>query len=388
MTDLLTRLDDMIETTLIPRAPQIDQSAEFPVDITRAAAAIGVQRLLLTDDGTLDVARTPLVVETSERIAMHSMASAVTIANGRLTTYLLLKYAPQHLVERWVEPTLRAEAFGAFGITEAHAGSDVRAIATVARRDGGDLVLTGEKRWVGYAPNGQYAIVLAKLDDDARDADTVAVVVDTASAGVTQEPGPAFSGLRGMPNGILGLDGVRVPAADVLAVDGFGGMMDGLNLARIDAAAYACGLLRGALTASIERAASRRAFGKVLGDLPSIQAKIGRMAAAYQASRALTDRAAASFAQGGGGDQDVISMAKLFTSDAARHHTNEAVQIHGAEGMVFSSWVNRLDRDAKVTQIFDGTSEIHETMLGRRAVRAHQRGHSLDAFLARGTSQK
>ena len=126
----------------------------------------------------------------------------------------------------------------------------------------------------------------------------------------------------------------------------------------------------------------------MLGDLPSIQAKIGRMAAAYQASRALTDRAAASFAQGGGGDQDVISMAKLFTSDAARHHTNEAVQIHGAEGMVFSSWVNRLDLDAKVTQIFDGTSEIHETMLGRRAVRAHQRGDSLDAFLARGTSQK
>ncbi|TDE89484.1 acyl-CoA dehydrogenase [Occultella glacieicola] len=378
---ILDELDEMIATTLAPRAPEIDASAEFPQDVVDAAARIGLQRVLVGGDGTLDVSRATLVHEVSERLAMHSMAAAVAISNGRLTTYLLMKYAPADVIERWVEPTLAGRAFGAFAITEPHAGSDVRGMTTVATRDGDDYLLSGQKSWVGYAPNGHYAIVLAKEATTDRDAPMVALVVDTSLPGVTQAHGPAFSGLRGMANGTLAFDRVRVPATSRLAVEGFGGMMDGLNLARIDAASYACGLLRGALEASIERAATREAFGKPLGHLPSIQSKIGRMAADYRAARELTRLASESFARGDGGDQDIISMAKMFASDAARRHTDEAVQIFGAEGIVESSWVNRLNRDAKVTQIFDGTSEIHETMLGRRAVRAFTRGDSLESFL-------
>jgi alkylation response protein AidB-like acyl-CoA dehydrogenase len=380
---LLDQLDTFVSDVLAPRATAIDETAEFPQDVISAAAEIGLQRVLIGDDGRLDPSRAPLVHEISERLAMHSMASAVAIANAHLTTYLLLKYAPAELTERWVEPTLAGKVFGAFAITEPHAGTDVRGMGSVARRDGDDYVLTGEKCWVGYAPNCSYAIVLAKEGTGERDAPMVALVVDTASAGVTRAAGPAFDGLRGMSNGTLAFDGVRVPAWSRLSSDGFGGMMDGLNLARIDAASYACGLLRAALIASTERAASRTAFGRPLGDLQAIQAKIGRMATDYQAARALTVRAAASFAAGGGGDQDAISMAKLFASEAARRHTDEAVQIHGAEGVVRSSWVNRLNRDAKVTQIFDGTSEIHETMLGRRAVRLTAAGGDLGAFLGR-----
>lgn len=381
---LLDDVDTFAAEVLAPRAEEIDRTAEFPADVVAAAAKIGIQRTLIGEDGELDPRRAVLVPEISERLAMYSMACAVAISNGRLTSYLLMKYAPEHIRQRWVEPTLDGIAYGAFAITELQAGSDVRAIRTVARRDGDDLRLTGEKHWVGYAPNGSYAIVLAKADGDARETPMLAVVVDTSSPGVTQRPGPAFSGLRGMANGILTLDDVRVPASDVLAVEGFGGMMDGLNLARIDASSYACGLLRGSLVASIERARTRQAFGKTLADLPSIQTKIGQMATDYHAARALTARAAESFAHHSGGDQDVISMAKLFSADAARRHTNEAVQIHGAAGMVMGSWVNRLDRDAKVTQIFDGTSEIHATMLGRRAARAFDRGLDSSAFLGVG----
>lgn len=382
---ILEDLDQMIAQTLAPRAAEIDASAQFPADVVRAAADIGIQRVLIGEDGQLDVSRAGIVHEISERLAMHSMASAVAISNGRLTTYLLLKYAPSDVVQRWVEPTLRGEIYGAFAITEAQAGSDVRAIETVAVREGDHYLLTGTKTWIGYAPNGSYAIVLAKEGSTDRDAPMVALVVDTALPGVSRASGPAFSGLRGMANGTLSFDSVRVPASSRLSVEGFGGMMDGLNLARIDAASYACGLLRGALVASIDRAADRQAFGGRLGDLPSIQAKIGRMAADYRAARELTRLASESFARGGGGDQDLISMAKMFASDAARRHTDEAVQIYGAEGVVFSAWVNRLNRDAKVTQIFDGTSEIHETMLGRRAVRAQVRGDSLESFLGRSS---
>lgn len=380
---ILSDLDRMIDTLLAPRAAEIDATDEFPQDIVSAAAEIGVQRVLLDDDGQLQVSRAPLILEVSERLAAHSMASAVAVTNCRLTSYLLLKYAPAEVQQRWVEPTLAGRQFGAFAITEPHAGTDVRGITTVARRDGDDYVLSGEKCWVGYAPIANYAIVLAKEGSVKRDAPMVALVVDTAAPGVTRARGPEFSGLRGMSNGSLRFEDVRVPAGSRLAVEGFGGMMDGLNMARIDAAAYACGLLRGALLASIDRAATRQAFGRPLGDLQAIQRKIGRMAADYQAARELTRRAAESFALGEGGDQDVISIAKMFASDAARRHTDEAVQIFGAEGMVQSSWVNRLNRDAKVTQIFDGTSEIHETMLGRRAVKKHAAGADLSAFLGR-----
>ncbi|MBZ2195565.1 acyl-CoA dehydrogenase family protein [Occultella gossypii] len=378
---ILDDLDEMIATTLAPRAAEIDATAQFPQDVVDAAAKIGLQRVLVGQGGALDVSRATIVHEISERLAMHSMASAVAISNGRLATYLLLKYAPVDVIERWVEPTLSGRAFGAFAITEQHAGSDVRGMTTLATRYGDEYILTGAKSWVGYAPNGHYAIVLAKEETTDRDAAMVALVVDTSLPGVTQAHGPQFSGLRGMTNGTLTFDKVRVPAGSRLDVDGFGGMMDGLNLARIDAASYACGLLRGALQASIERAATRQAFGRPLGHLPSIQSKIGRMAADYRAARELTRLASESFAEGNGGDQDIISMAKMFASDAARRHTDEAVQIFGAEGIVTSSWVNRLNRDAKVTQIFDGTSEIHETMLGRRAVRAFSRGEPLESFL-------
>lgn len=156
--------------------------------------------------------------------------------------------------------------------------------------------------------------------------------------------------------------------------------MDALNMARIDAASYACGLMRGAIKASTFRASDRVAFGKPIGDLQAIQVKIGRMVTDYRAGKELTLRATDSFVAGGGGDQDLISMAKLFTSDACRVHTDAAQQIWGAAGIAESSYVSRLVRDSKITQIFDGTSEIHLTMLGRRAVRAFGRG-DLSAFV-------
>ena len=146
---MLDQLDTFVTDVLAPRAAEIDETAAFPQDVVAAAADIGLQRVLIGDDGRLDPTRAPLVHEISERLAMHSMASAVAIANAHLTTYLLLKYAPAELTDRWVEPTLAAQVFGAFAITEAHAGTDVRGMTTVARRDGDDYLLTGAKSWWG-----------------------------------------------------------------------------------------------------------------------------------------------------------------------------------------------------------------------------------------------
>lgn len=368
----MSAVEAFVRDRLAPAAAAIDESNEFPTELVREACGLGLASVLMDDDKNLDVTRIRRGHEVSEALASQSMAVGVAVTNCRLMPYLLSKYAPSHLTSRWVWPTLRGEVFGAFGITEPHAGSDVRGMSSVARADGDHWVLNGGKCWVGYAPNGAYAITLVKEGSDARGAPMLALVVDLASPGVTRGWSNPLSGLRGMANGWLRFSDVRVPKADRLQVEGFGGMMDGLNMARIDAASYACGLVRGALDESVARAATRRAFGGALGDLQSIQAKIGRMAADYRAGLALTLEAADSFAAGDGGDMDLISMAKLFTSEAARRHTDAAVQIFGAQGMDFAHRVNRLNRDAKVTQIFDGASEVHETMLGRRAVRAWQ----------------
>lgn len=371
---MIPGLTEFVRDDVAPRAQAIDRDAAFFPDLIDIAASLGLQRILVGPDGRPDATRIEVACEVTERIAVHSPAVALAIAGTRLSTYLLGKYAPAHLVERWLEPILNGRSFGSFAITEPDAGTDIRAMTTVAVPDGECYVLNGEKCWVGFAPVADLAIVLAKVGSTDRDAPMVALVVDMASPGASGRPGPKLSGFRGMPNGVLTFTDVSVPVSDRLQIEGFAGMMDGLNMARIDAATYACGLLRGSLVACLERANGRSAFGRPLADLAIIQRKIGRMATDYHAARELTRRAARSFAAGGGGDQDLISMAKMFASDAARRATDEAMQIHGALGIVTDEPVNRMHRDAKVTQIFDGTSEIHETMLGRRALRAQAAG--------------
>ena len=371
---MVAGLAEFIARDVAPRAQAIDRDGAFFPDLVLGAAELGLQGMLARPDGTPDARRMVSAWEVTESIAVHSPAVALAIAGTRLTTYLLGKYAPEHLRARWLSSTLAGRTFGSFAITEPEAGTDVRGLTTVARRDGDRYLLDGHKCWVGFAPIADFAVVLAKVGSADREAPMAALVVDMSSPGARGVPGQELSGFRGMPNGELLFDGVAVPVADRLEVEGFAGMMDGLNMARIDAAAYACGLLRGALVAGLKRANARVAFGRPLADLPIIQRKLGRMVTDYQAARALTERAASSFAEGDGGDQDLISMAKMFASDAARRATDEAMQIHGALGIVADEPVNRMHHDAKVTQIFDGTSEIHETMLGRRALRAQARG--------------
>jgi alkylation response protein AidB-like acyl-CoA dehydrogenase len=318
----------------------------------------------------------PLVHDVTERIASVCPPVAMELGVMRLVAYLLSRYAPPAVKERWLQPTIEGHAYGSFALTEPQAGTDLRGMLTVARRDGDNYILSGQKCWVGFAPVASYAIVLCKVDSTERDAPTIALVVDMSSKGASGEPGPELSGFRGLTNGTLRFDNVVVPAGNALQVDGFAGMMDGLNMARIDAASYACGLLRGALEVSVERAVARTAFGKRIGDLPSIQIKLGRMRAAYHTARELAMRATETYMQGTGGDQDIISIAKMTASDLAREHTDQAMQIFGASGLIAYSRVERLHRDAKATQIFDGTSEIHETMLGRRLVNAFAKdGH-------------
>jgi len=382
-TDLLEHVEAFARERVAPRADEIDRENRFFPDLVAEGAALGLTRLHVDDEDRIDLSRMSLIHETTERIAAASTAVATVIAGFRLITYQLANYAGDAVRDKWYAPTLGAEIYGSFALTEPQAGTDLRGIRTVATKVPGGWRLSGHKKWIGNAGIATFAIVLAKIDSDSRDAGMVALAVDMSSDGVDGREGVPLSGFRGMPNGTIDFTDVFVPDDHRLDVDGFKGMITGVNLARIEAASYACGILRGSLEASVERAARREAFGGRIGDLPSIQMKIGRMATDYRAARELTLRAAESFAAHPGGDQDLISMAKMFASDAARRHSDEAMQIHAASGIPFGEAVGRFNRDAKITQIFDGTSEVHETMLGRRAVRLFDRGGLVPPFMPR-----
>ena len=365
-------LDDVerfIDSSVREAGIRMDRTGEFDRELLDVAVREhGLARMLFDDDLAVDLSAMPLAHEISERLAAVCTPLAMEVGVMRLVAYLLARFAPERVRDRWLPATVTGAAFGSFALTESEAGTDLRAMTTVARRDGDRYVLTGDKCWVGFAPVASYAIVLCKEDSPDRDAPMLALVVDMAADGAAGGWGPGLSGFRGLANGTLTFRDVVVPVEHALHVDGFAGMMEGLNLARIDAAGYACGLLRGALEVSVPRSATRQSFGKRIGDLPSIQIKLARMRAAYVGARELTLRAAESYQRIPGGDQDLISIAKLTASDAARFHTDQAMQIFGAAGVVLHEPVERLHRDAKATQIFDGTSEIHETMIGRRMV--------------------
>jgi alkylation response protein AidB-like acyl-CoA dehydrogenase len=370
-TQFLGVVNDFCTSRVAARAQNIDLTGEFFPDLLAEAAEIGLQGLIFTDDGTIDPTMFALAHETTETIASYSGAVALGISIARLHGYLLSAYAPAEIRKRWLPGLIDGSARGSFALSEPQSGTDIRAGRTVATAVDADTVsITGEKAWITQSPAAHFCIVLTKLDSADRDASTAAFVVPLDADGVTVGRNEPMSGFRGMPMANVHFDDCRVPATWRLQVDGFRGMLEGLNLARLDAGCYAVGFMRAALRETAAYVRVRQAFGRPLAELQIVQDKLGHLHADYLAARTLLREGVASFAAGGGGDAHLISAAKMFASDAAMRHTIEAVQLHGGYGVHLDYPVQRLMRDAKITQIIDGTSEIHALMLGRAAARA------------------
>lgn len=368
--ELLAVVQEFCEKEVAPRVREIeDAGAIYETDLLRTAAAIGLQGLIFDEHGGIDPAGFGPAHETNEIVASYSGSLALALSIARLHGYMLCRYAAPEVRDRWLPGLVAGRSFGAFAISEPHAGSDVRAITTVARHDGDHYVLDGEKSWITQGPRAEFAVVLAKLEHRGRDADTAAFVVDLATPGASAGPPEPLIGFRGVPLGTLSFAGCRVPAVARMHVDGFGGMLEGVNLARLDCASYALGFLRGALRECTAYLAEREAFGGPLVRNPLLQAQLGTMLAAYLGGRHLAHAALESFAAGGGGDVALVSAAKLVTTEAAMEQATVAVQLLGGAGVHADHLVQSYFRDAKIIQIIDGTSQIHQLMLGRTAAR-------------------
>ncbi len=368
---LLEVVQEFCEKDIAPRAQEIDISGEFFPELVKKAAAIGLQGLIFTDDLDIDPEGFARAHEATELIASYSGAVALGISIARLHGYLLARYAPEAIRDRWLPGLLNGDVFGCFGVSEPQSGTDIRAGRTVATKiDDENYSITGEKAWITQSPAAQFCILLTKLESSDRDAETAAFVVDLNTPGVQVGADEPMLGFRGMPMANLHFDGAIVPASSRLQVSGFKGMLEGINLARLDAGAYGLGFMRGALRETSAYVRDREVFGAKMDSLQLVQEKLGFMYADYMAGRELLRQGVSSFSQGGGGDSHLISAAKLVATDAAMRHTTAAVQLHGGYGVHLHYPVQRMMRDAKIVQIIDGASEIHSLMLGRAAVRA------------------
>jgi len=361
---------------IAPHAAQWDRDAYFEPSLTAKLGDLGFLGMLLPEayDGlALDALSYLLALE---EIAFVDASTAVLMSvHNSLPTQMLLNFGTEAQRQRFLKPMARGELLGAFALSEPDAGSDAAALRCQAVRDGDHWVLNGSKSWVTSGSHAGVILAMARTDtpDDRRGAKGISAFIITPDL-------PGFSvgkkedkmGLRASPTVGLTFDTMRVPADRLLGDEGRGFIyaMQSLEHGRLGIAAQALGIARAALHYSVGYALERQQFGKPISDFQAIQYKLADMASRITATRQLLHAAAA--AKDRGEDVGAVaSMAKLLASETAMWVTNQAVQIHGGYGYVTEYPVERLFRDAKVTEIYEGTSEIQRIVIARALLQSH-----------------
>ena len=268
--------------------------------------------------------------------------------------------------ERYLAPLLRFERRCAYAITEPEAGSDVSGVRTTAVPDGESWRLTGEKIWIHNAPVADFAVVLARTDPAAGKRGMSIFLVEADAKGYARGRKEHKMGQRASQVGALAFDNVPLGPEALLGQPGrgFHMMMSVLEKGRVGIAALAVGILQAALEESVAYAKTRRQFGKAIADFQAVQWMLADMAKATHAARLMTRHAAEKLDSGAPAGLD-CSMAKCFASDAAVEHTANAVQVHGGIGYIRGTPVERLYRDAKITQIYEGTNQVQRMIIAR-----------------------
>ncbi|MFC7612085.1 acyl-CoA dehydrogenase family protein [Teichococcus aestuarii] len=354
------------EAEVAPLAAALDEEERYPEALYRRLAGAGLFGVSVPEalgGAGADVLAYALVMEELSR-GYASVADQVGLVE--LLGTLLTEHGTPAQQERYLRPLLRAERRCAYALTEAEAGSDLAGLRTQARRDGDGWLLEGAKLWIHNAPVADFAAVLARTDPAAGHRGMSIFLVDLDNAGVTRDRKERKMGQRASPVGGLHFEDVRLPAGAMLGQEGrgFHMMMSVLDKGRVGIAALALGILRAALEESIDYAVQRRQFGQPIADFQAVQWMIADMAKDAHAARLMVHHAARVLDEGRRATLEA-SMAKCFASDAAVARTADAVQIHGGSGYIRGVRVERLYRDAKITQIYEGTNQIQRMIMAR-----------------------
>ncbi|HEX6937988.1 MAG TPA: acyl-CoA dehydrogenase family protein [Longimicrobiales bacterium] len=304
----------------------------------------------------------PTYVAALEELAWGEPSVALTVSiHSAFAADMILRHGSEEQKQRWLGPLAAGEVIGCFALSEPEAGSDAGALRTRATRDGDGWVLSGTKKWVTNARLAGLAVVAARVDDGIG-----VFLVPTDSAGYEVTGVETTMGLRPLEVATVELRDVRLPADALLgdAARGFHYAMQALDLGRLGIAAQAVGIARAALEHAVAYAGEREQFGRKLREFEGMQFKLADMATRVEAARAMTGRAAAA------PSTRAAAMAKLFASEAAMWVTTQAVQVYGGYGYMRDYPVEKLMRDAKATEIYEGTNEILRVVIARELYRS------------------
>jgi alkylation response protein AidB-like acyl-CoA dehydrogenase len=355
---------DFAAKLIKPRAAEIDASGQFPFELAKEIAKRGYQGLPYPADCGGSEAGYLSYALALEQLCQASMTVGAIMAINTVPEEALFRFGNGEQKKGLLSPLTRGEKLGSIAFTEAETGSDPKAITTNAKKSGDGYIINGQKQFVALAPAADLALVFAKGGRGLS-----AFIVDTSAQGYNlREPCPTM-GLRGLGTSVVYLDDVRVPEENLLGEEGqgFDILREAISLGRLGVAVEAVAVAQAALDISLDYAKQRKAMGKAIAKLPTIQWHLAEMAGRIEAARLLVYRTAFIRDQG----QDIkydSSLAKLFASRIAVEVTGMAMQIGGSYGTMSSMPLERLYRDAKMTELYVGVSEIQRNIIAERLI--------------------
>ena len=358
---------DFAQKEVRPIAEAIDREARFPHDTVRRMGELGLMGIAIPESyggsGSDTVAYAVALEEVARACASHAVVMSV---NNSLYCDPVYKFGTEEQKRRLLEPFASGHKLGCFSLTEPEAGSDATNQNTLAAKDGSDYVLDGRKIFVTNGREAQAALVFAQTDRAKRHHGISAFLVEKGTKGFTVVKTEDKLGIRASDTAEFLFEGCRVPAANRLGAEGEGFKiaMATLDGGRIGIAAQALGIAVGANDLAVGYARERKSFGVPIGQHQMVQWMLADMATAIEAARLLTWRAAWLKDTGAPFGAEA-AMAKLFAAEAAMRVTTDAVQVHGGYGFIKEYQVERYFRDAKITQIYEGTSQIQKLVIAR-----------------------
>ncbi|MEV5610974.1 acyl-CoA dehydrogenase family protein [Streptomyces sp. NPDC052225] len=357
----------LADAKIAPHAAAVDEDARFPQEALDALVAAELAAVHVPEEyggAGADALATVIVIE---EVARACVSSSLIPAVNKLGSLPVILSGSEELKKKYLGPLAKGDAMFSYCLSEPDAGSDAAGMKTRAVRDGDFWVLNGVKRWITNAGVSEYYTVMAVTDPEKRSKGISAFVVEKSDPGVSFGAPEKKLGIKGSPTREVYLDNVRIPADRMIGAEGtgFATAMKTLDHTRITIAAQALGVAQGALDYAKGYVQERKQFGKAIADFQGIQFMLADMAMKIAAARQLTYAAAAASERG---DKDLTfqgAAAKCFASDVAMEVTTDAVQLLGGYGYTRDYPVERMMRDAKITQIYEGTNQVQRIVMAR-----------------------
>jgi alkylation response protein AidB-like acyl-CoA dehydrogenase len=362
---------ELCEDKIAPRAAEIDETGEFPWDVYEALKSAELHATHVPEEyGGVgaDALATVIVIE---EVARACASSSLIPAVNKLGTVPLLISASEELKQTYLRALAEGKGMFSYALSEPEAGSDAAAMKSRAVRDGDEWVLNGVKRWITNAGVSEYYTVMAVTDPDKGPNGISAFVVEKSDPGFTFGAPEKKLGIKGSPTRELYFDDVRLPANRIIGEPGTGfkTALATLDHTRVTIAAQALGIAQGALDYAVGYAKERKQFGKAIADFQGLQFLLADMAIQIEAARSLTYRAAAASERSDADLTLISAAAKCYASDIAMAVTTDAVQVLGGYGYTKDYPVERMMRDAKITQIYEGTNQIQRMVVARNLLK-------------------